>query len=63
MLKKDVVQHFGSNQAIATALKLNRSAISRWGDLIPLARAYEIEVITKRKLKVDRSMYEAAANG
>jgi DNA-binding transcriptional regulator YdaS (Cro superfamily) len=43
MLKKDVVQHFGSQRAIAKALWLSESAVSQWRDVIPEKDAFKIE--------------------
>jgi DNA-binding transcriptional regulator YdaS (Cro superfamily) len=50
--KIDVIDHFGSVGAVADALKINGSAVSQWGEEIPIRRAYELERITKGALKV-----------
>lgn len=47
----DVVDYFGSKKKLSEALGISGPAISRWGDEIPLARQYQIEVITNGKLK------------
>lgn len=47
------VDYFGTKAAIADALGIKRSAVSQWGETIPKGRAYQIEVLTDGKLKVD----------
>lgn len=58
MLTADAVKHFGSKAKLAEALSVNRSAISNWGILVPRGRAFEIEKITKGKLRVNLALYE-----
>ncbi|WP_017786934.1 Cro/CI family transcriptional regulator [Aeromonas dhakensis] len=45
------VDYFGTKAAIADALGIKRSAVSQWGETIPIGRAYQIEVLTGGKLK------------
>lgn len=45
-----LVEHFGSRAALARALGVTRSAIYQWSE-IPEPRAYQIEVLTKGKIK------------
>lgn len=52
MKKKDVIEHFGSVGAVADALKIKGSAVSQWGEDIPVRRAYELEKITHGILKI-----------
>lgn len=59
----DVIKYFGSAAALARALNCNRSAVSQWGEDVPLARQFQLQVITKDTLKADftkpeRSNYE-----
>ncbi|WP_445399903.1 Cro/CI family transcriptional regulator [Zobellella sp. An-6] len=51
MKKRDVIKHFGGVLATAKALGISHVAVSRWGEEIPQGRAYQIQVITKGKLK------------
>ena len=51
MTLKEAVDHFGSKKALADSLGLVRSTITNWGDEIPDVRQYQIQVITKGKLK------------
>lgn len=53
MTKKDVIEHFGSVRAVADALGLEKvQAIYQWGDEPPRSRQFQLQVITKGKLKV-----------
>lgn len=51
---KQVIEHFGSKSKLAKALKTTPQAINGWGDEIPELRQYQIEVVSKRKLKADK---------
>lgn len=53
MNKADVVAYFGNQTKVAEALGISHVAVSRWKDEIPLLRAYQIEELTKGKLKVE----------
>jgi hypothetical protein len=57
MLKADVLAHFKTPQAVAVALKTSASAVSQWGKVIPILRAYQLEKLTEGALKVDESLY------
>lgn len=61
MKKKDVIDHFKSVNATARALDITHAAVSRWGDDVPLGRAYQIEVVTSGKLKVNEKLYKKEA--
>lgn len=50
MLKKDVVAHFGTQEAVAQALGITRQAVQQWPDVVPRGRAYELQFLTKGKL-------------
>ena len=51
MKKSEAVNYFGSLTSLAKALKITHSSVSQWGDYVPPRRAYELERITKGKLK------------
>ena len=53
MNKNDVIKHFGGASKVAEALGILNSAVSQWGDEIPMRRAFEIERITNGALKAD----------
>ena len=61
MWKKDAVLHFGSQRAVAEALRVTEQAISAWPEIIPEGKAYKLQVLTKGKLKVDESLYQKIA--
>ena len=60
MKYEDVVKHFGSEAEIAVALGRTRQAVNLWkhAEIIPLGVAYQLQVITAGKLRVDPSLYE-----
>lgn len=51
MTLHQAIEFFGSKKEIAKALKINRSAVTNWGLEIPTARQYQIQILTKGKLK------------
>lgn len=57
MNTKEVIAHFGSKSATARALGITRSAISQWGELVPLATAARLERITNGALELDLNAY------
>lgn len=61
MLRTDAIRHFKTQRAIAQALDISEAAISKWGEVVPLDKAMALEILTKRKLRVDKSRYEDVA--
>lgn len=57
MLKSDVIEHFGSEAEVARALGVTRGAVWQWKDIIPRGSAYQIQIITRGKLRVDPTVY------
>jgi len=51
MLKSEVVDFFGSARNAAKALGITPAAVSQWGDIVPELRAYQLQQVTKGKLK------------
>ena len=51
MRKRDLVRHFGTASAVAKALGIGKACVSKWDDQVPQRYAYEIERITRGKLK------------
>ena len=49
-----IPKHFASASALADALGITRSAVSQWREkgVVPVVRQYQIEVVTKGKVKV-----------
>lgn len=58
MKTADVIAHFGSRNAAAKALEINRSAISQWGPRVPLGTAARLEKITGGALVLDLDQYQ-----
>ena len=54
MKTQDVIDFFGSRKKAAEKLGIeNVSSFSHWGDSVPELRQYQIQVLTKNKLKAD----------
>lgn len=49
----DAVKYFGSKKKLADALGIQPSAVTQWGASIPPVRQFQIQVISKNKLKAD----------
>lgn len=58
MLKKVVIEHFGSQHAVAKALHVSDSAVSQWREIIPERAALLIHQLTKGKLEYSKSFYK-----
>jgi DNA-binding transcriptional regulator YdaS (Cro superfamily) len=55
-MKKDTaIAYFGNRVKLAAALKIHPAAISQWGDNIPGLRAFQLEKLTKGKLKASHT--------
>ena len=54
MTKTDVIEYFGSGVKVAEALNIQPAAVYQWPELVPIRRAYEIQEITKGKLKAPK---------
>jgi len=53
MTKADAVQFFGSGVGLAKAIGVNKATISQWGDYPPYPRQFQIQVLTKGRLKAE----------
>jgi DNA-binding transcriptional regulator YdaS (Cro superfamily) len=51
MKTTDAAAFFGSKKKLATALAINPSAVTQWGEYVPESRQYQIQVLTKGRLK------------
>jgi transcriptional repressor of cell division inhibition gene dicB len=59
MLIETARKHFGSKAKLAKALGISKQAVSTWsGPLVPEGRAYQIESITRRALRVNPDLYQ-----
>lgn len=54
MKVKKVAAFFGGKKKLADALGIYPSAVTQWGEDIPLGRQYQIEVMTEGKFKAVR---------
>lgn len=61
MYKKDVIDHFGTQRAVAKALGISDAAVSQWKEVIPEKDAYRLEAVTAGVLKYQESAYRKAA--
>ncbi|MBV2128186.1 Cro/CI family transcriptional regulator [Arsukibacterium indicum] len=62
MKKQTVLDHFGGTSATAKALGITPASVSLWVDLVPKVRAYQLERMTKGKLRFNESLYQKPAN-
>lgn len=53
MKTKDAIEFFGGIKPLADVLGIWPHNINRWGDTVPMARQYELEVKTKGALKAN----------
>lgn len=51
MTKKEAIEFFGSPAELAKAIGVKAPSIYSWGKLVPIGRQYQIEKITKGRLK------------
>jgi len=57
MYKKDVLDFYETPSNVCKALEITPVAFCNWGEVVPKLRAYQIQVKTKNKLKIDESLY------
>jgi transcriptional repressor of cell division inhibition gene dicB len=55
MTLQDALRHFKTRSQIARVLGIERQAITRWKDGIPVRRQFELEILSKGKLKRAKS--------
>ena len=53
MKKQIAVDHFKGKSKLAKALGISPASVSQWPEDVPELRAYQIERLTKGKLKAD----------
>lgn len=60
MLANDAIRHFKSKMALARALGVTRQAVQGWArkrSPLPIDRAFQVQDLTKGKLKVNFDLY------
>lgn len=55
MTTQQAIEHFGGRRNLANALNISVQGVHKWGQTPPLLRQYQIEIITKRKLKAEKN--------
>ena len=63
MKTQEAIEYFGGRLELAQALGIWPTAIYKWGDTVPRGKAFEIEVITRGKLRVKVAPNRVPANG
>lgn len=53
MKLSEAVAHFGTEAEMARKLGIKPQAVYQWGDKVPMRRQYQIQLMTKGKLKAD----------
>lgn len=61
MRTEQAVNHYGTQAGLARALGITKQAIQFWGELVPEGRAYQLQHITKGKLKVEAKPMKQAS--
>ena len=55
MKTQTAIDYFGSRKNLAEALGIKDvSSLSHWGEFVPILRQYQIQVVTKNKLKAEK---------
>lgn len=57
MRKQNVIEHFGSQAALARALGVKPQSVDSWGETVPPLRQIQIEKLTGGKFKAGASVF------
>ena len=57
MKTRDVIEHFGSQAALARAIGIKQPSIQDWGEIVPPLRQLQIEKITRGKFKAQADVF------
>jgi len=60
MKLSEAVAHFGTEAEMARKLGISPQAVYQWNGKVPMSRQYQIQLITKGKLKAGPDQTEAA---
>ena len=55
MKTSEAVEFFGSVGALAEVLQISPQAIYQWGESVPQGRDFQLEVLTRGKLRAPRT--------
>lgn len=61
MRTSEVIEHFGSQAAVARALNIKPPSVAEWGETVPPLRQLQIEKITGGKFKAAPNVFEKRA--
>lgn len=53
MKTQTAVDYFGSQKKLAAKLGITQPAISHWGETVPLVRQYQLQVLTRGRLRAE----------
>lgn len=53
MKTRDAANHFGSKKKLANALGIQPSAVTMWGELVPISRQYQLQILSGGALMAD----------
>jgi DNA-binding transcriptional regulator YdaS (Cro superfamily) len=62
LLRKNAVEHFGTQTNLAMALGISAPAVSMWGDFVPEKQALRLERLTAGELVYDEIEYRHQTN-
>lgn len=54
MKTQEVADFFGGKKRLAQALGVSPSAVSMWGETVPMSRQFQIQVISQGKFKAEQ---------
>lgn len=57
MTKADAIRYYGSQKALAVALKCEQPAVAQWGEYPPALRQIQLEKLTRGRLKAEPSAW------
>ena len=46
MKTRDAANHFGSKKKLADALGIQPSAVTMWGEVVPISRQYQLQILS-----------------
>lgn len=53
MKTRDAADHFGSKKKLAEALGIQPSAVTMWGETVPISRQYQLQIVSGGALLAD----------
>ncbi|WP_236183283.1 Cro/CI family transcriptional regulator [Pseudomonas juntendi] len=53
MKTRDAANHFGSKKKLAEALGIQPSAVTMWGEFVPISRQYQLQILSNGKLQAE----------